>query len=123
MTVSPPLVWAALRARCPRCGEGRLYDGMVRMRPSCPSCHLSFAGFNVGDGPAAFLTLFIGTIIVFLAFIVEMTLAPSLWVHFLLWTPLIVLATIVSLRLAKAAFLVLEYHYRAVEAGSGDPPA
>ena len=41
----------ALALRCPRCGEGRLFDGWVRMRARCPACGLAFereAGYFVG---------------------------------------------------------------------------
>jgi uncharacterized protein (DUF983 family) len=31
-----------LRQRCPRCGQGRVFGGLIRMNRSCPVCHLAF---------------------------------------------------------------------------------
>jgi uncharacterized protein (DUF983 family) len=42
---------AALRLRCPRCAEGRLFEGAFRMHAACPSCGLRFErepGYFVG---------------------------------------------------------------------------
>lgn len=37
------LVWSAiLRQRCPRCRDGRVFAGSVRMNPRCPACELVF---------------------------------------------------------------------------------
>lgn len=42
----------SLRLRCPQCGEGQLFSGWFRMRPSCRCCKLDFArepGFYLGS--------------------------------------------------------------------------
>ena len=42
----------AFRLRCPRCGEGRLFGGLVRMNDSCSTCGASFRreqGFYLGS--------------------------------------------------------------------------
>ena len=76
---------------------------------------MDFAGFNVGDGPAAFLTLIWGTIVVVLAVWLELAANPPWWVHVLLWLPLVTIGTLFSLRVAKAALLALEYRNAARE--------
>ena len=76
---------------------------------------LDYAAFNVGDGPAAFLTLIVGTIIVGLSVWLELSVGPPVWLHLLLWIPLTIILVIVSLRWAKGALLALEYHNRARE--------
>ena len=48
---------------CPRCGARTLFAGLARFAPSCSSCGLDFASYNVGDGPAAFLILIVGAIV------------------------------------------------------------
>lgn len=118
----PDPVRAAARGRCPRCGAGRLYDGLLRFAPKCANCGLDYDSFNVGDGPAAFLTLIIGTIIVGLAMWLELALSPAWWVHVLLWTPIIFASTIGSLRISKAVLLALEYKHKAVEGRRSDRP-
>jgi|SRR5271170_7530055 len=42
---------AAFLQRCPRCLEGAVFEGMVKMREACPVCGLSFqreAGYYLG---------------------------------------------------------------------------
>ena len=83
----------------------------------CRSCGLAFDRFNVGDGPAAFLTLVIGAILVGLAAWLAVSVAPPWWVHVLLWVPLGLALTIAGLRASKAALLWSEYRQKAGEAG------
>src|SRR3546814_7582127 len=66
---------------------------------SCRACGLDLSNFNVGDGPAAFLTLIIGAVITALALLVDAAFRPPLWVHALLWVPLTAAAVVGSLRI------------------------
>lgn len=110
-----PLLLAAARGRCPRCDAPTLFDGPVRFAQSCRGCGLDLSQFNVGDGPAAFLTLIIGAMMVAMALLLELKVHPPLWLHVLLWTPLTALAVVGALRLAKGALLILEYRNKARE--------
>lgn len=115
-------VRAAARGCCPRCGRGRLYAGWLRLNDRCPACGLDIAAFNVGDGPAAFLIMIIGAVVVGLALWVELSFEPPWWVHVLLWTPLIIVATLLALRVAKGILLALEFKHQAAEARHDDRP-
>jgi uncharacterized protein (DUF983 family) len=110
--VSP--VAGALSGLCPRCGARTLFDGTIRFAASCRACGLDFAGYNVGDGPAAFLILIIGAILVAAALITDGILSPPWWVH-LVWIPAGVALTILGLRWAKALLITQEYIHRARE--------
>ena len=111
----PGLAEAALFGLCPRCGGKTLFAGVAKFADRCRLCGLNISSFNVGDGPAAFLTLGVGAIVVGLALWVELAFEPPFWVHILLWLPLIVGLVIASLRVAKGALLVREYQARAEE--------
>lgn len=115
MPEAPSTMQAALLGLCPQCGARSLFAGVVRFAPRCQACGLDYSRFNVGDGPAAFLTFFLGALIVGLAVALELGAHPPFWVHILLWLPLTVIATFLSLRIAKAAMLALEYRNRARE--------
>lgn len=106
---------AAFQGRCPRCGAGSLFDGIVRFAPRCRACALDFGQFNVGDGPAAFLTLIVGAVVTLGAILIELRAGPPVWVHLLIWPPLTLALTLASLRVAKAALLILEYRNQARE--------
>ena len=116
----PGLVPAALFGLCPRCGARCLFDGVAAFAPRCRVCALDFASFNVGDGPAAFLTLIIGALITGLALWLELAWHPPFWLHIVLWVPLTALAVVWGLRVGKAALLAAEYQRRAGEAGAKD---
>lgn len=111
---------AALGGLCPRCGEKTLFSGFATFARNCRVCRLDFSAFNVGDGPAAFLTLIVGTLVVALAIWLELAVGPPVWVHVVLWLPLSAGLTLVGLRLAKAALLASEFRNRAREAGRGE---
>jgi uncharacterized protein (DUF983 family) len=97
-----------------------LYKGLAGFAPCCPACSLDYSGFNVGDGPAAFLIFIVGGLVVLLAIVVELKFSPPFWVHVLLWLPLTVVLVVGLLRLAKGLLLILEYRNRAREGRIGD---
>jgi uncharacterized protein (DUF983 family) len=120
LTTQQDLIRASLTGLCPRCGAPTLFRGMIAFSPRCASCGLDFAAFNVGDGPAAFLTLIVGTIVLILAVTLELTLSPPFWLQALIWVPVTLALVLGTLRLAKAALLFSEYHNQAHE-GRIDP--
>lgn len=111
---------AALFGLCPDCGARTLFAGLAKFAPQCRACGLDYSRFNVGDGPAAFLILLVGAVVVGLAAWLQVSAAPPWWVHVLLWVPLSAGLTIGGLRVAKAALLISEYRNSAREAGSQD---
>ena len=111
----PSPAQAALRGLCPRCGARTLFIGLATFAPKCRACGLDYAGFNVGDGPAAFLIFIVGGLVVALAIALELSMSPPWWVHVLLWVPLTAILTIGLLRIAKGLLLALEYRHRARE--------
>jgi uncharacterized protein (DUF983 family) len=110
-----PLLIASARGLCPQCGQPTLFVTVVRFAGQCRACGLSFAQFNVGDGPAAFLILIVGAIITALAVVTEVRAHPPFWVHVLLWLPMTVVAVMGLLRIAKGVLLILEYRNKARE--------
>lgn len=113
----PPVepIAAGLKARCPRCGEGRLFSGYLTIGDRCSNCGLDYSFADAGDGPAVFVMLIIGFIVVGLALWMEITLNPPLWVHFLLWVPLILVLGLTALRLIKGVLVTLQYANKAAE--------
>jgi uncharacterized protein (DUF983 family) len=111
----PPLPATAtgLRGRCPRCGEGRLFSGLLGIQPRCQACGLDFSFTDAGDGPAVFVIMIVGFIVVGLALFVEFSFAPPFWVHALLWVPLILALSIGLLRPLKGFLIAQQYLHRA----------
>lgn len=108
-------VSAGLKGCCPRCGEGRLFKGFLSLAPRCGTCGLDYSFADAGDGPAVFVILLIGFVVVGLALWMEVTFAPPLWLHFILWIPLTLVLGLTALRLIKGVLITLQYRNKAAE--------
>jgi uncharacterized protein (DUF983 family) len=104
-----------LRGRCPACGEGHLFKGFLNLRPACETCGLDYGFADAGDGPAVFVILIGGAIVVGAALTIEIIYQPPYWLHAALWLPLILLVTLAPLRLLKGLLIALQYHHKAAE--------
>lgn len=111
----PGLISAAFFGACPQCGAHSMFEGPVKFADRCSKCGLDYGRYNVGDGPAAFLTMGIGALIVILALGVEFTFEPPFWVHIILWVPITAALTVLTLRWAKGALLITEHRREAAE--------
>jgi uncharacterized protein (DUF983 family) len=105
----------ALLGRCPRCGSGKLFSDFLTVAKGCARCGLDYAVFDPGDGPAVFVILIEGALVMGGALWVEFTFSPPLWVQAVVWLPLVCILTIGMLRLVKSLLLVLQYKHRAGE--------
>ena len=110
-----------VRGRCPRCGEGRLFDGFLGLAPRCSACGLDFAFADSADGPAVFIILFVGFVVAGAALLVEVAYSPPIWVHIILWGPLVLILCLGLLRPLKGALIAQQYVKRA-EQGRFDRP-
>jgi uncharacterized protein (DUF983 family) len=123
-SATPTLLQSAMRGltcKCPRCGNGRLYGGFLSLRERCESCGLDYAFIDTGDGPAIFIILLAGAIVVGCALIVEIKYRPPFWLHAVLWLPLILATTLLPLRSMKALLIALQFHYKAAPGRLGAP--
>lgn len=104
-----------LRCRCPRCGMGQLFQGFLTLRPRCEVCGLDYNFADSGDGPAIFVILLSGFVVVFAALLTEVMFQPPLWVYAILWLPLVVIVTLLPLRSMKGLLIALQFHHKAAE--------
>ncbi len=104
-----------LRGRCPRCGRGGLFDGFLTVRDRCPVCGLGLAGNDAGDGPAVFGIFLLGFGVVGLAGLVEYVYAPPLWLHVVIWTPVITGLGLLILRPLKGLTVAIQYRFRSTD--------
>jgi len=109
------IIIRGLTCRCPNCGNGKLFSGYIRLAPRCESCGLDYAFSDSGDGPAVFIILIAGFVVVVAALIVEVKYQPPFWVHAVLWIPLVALVTLVPLRSMKSLLIALQFHHKAAE--------
>ena len=106
---------AGLAGRCPACGRGKLFSGYLALAPRCNGCGLDYSFAEAGDGPAVFVILITGFIVVGAALFVEMAYAPPYWLHALIWGPLAILLPLLLLRSFKGVLVALQYKHKAEE--------
>src|ERR1700742_2792364 len=99
--------------KCPRSGRGQLYAGFLELRRRCEACGPDYAFIDAGDGPAIFIIMIAGAIVVACALIVEVKYQPPFWVHAVLWLPLILATTLLPLRSMKSLLIALQFHHKA----------
>ena len=106
---------AGLLCRCPRCGEGKLFRGYLKVAPSCSSCGLDLGFADSGDGPAIFVIFLVAPIIIILALVVGAVFNPSPMVHLMLWIPATIILSLALLPPFKGVLVALQYRHDAHE--------
>ncbi|HEX2449260.1 MAG TPA: DUF983 domain-containing protein [Methyloceanibacter sp.] len=108
-------LWAGIAGRCPSCHRGKLYSGYLTLAPKCDVCGLDYGFADSGDGPAVFVILVTGFVVVGLALAAEILYTPPYWLHAVLWGSLAILLPLVLLRSFKGALIGLQFRHRAEE--------
>lgn len=109
---SPGAFTAGLKGRCPNCGKGPLFRGFLAVRTRCEVCEADLSAQDSGDGPAAFIILIVGAVVVGAAGITEVMVQPPVWVHLLLWLPLTVIGVLALMRPFKGGMIGLQWKHR-----------
>jgi uncharacterized protein (DUF983 family) len=111
----PSPILTGLACRCPRCGRGRLFRGILSLNETCPSCGADLKSADSGDGPAVFIIMILGAVVAPLAIWLEFAVEPPIWVHILLWPIVVVGGAIGLLRPMKGVLIALQFHHQAAE--------
>jgi uncharacterized protein (DUF983 family) len=104
-----------LLGRCPHCGKGKLFAGLLRLPPSCSACGLDYSFADAGDGPAIFVMTLAGFIVVGVGGWLEFTYEPPYWVHVAVLLPFSIFVCIGLLRPTKGLLVTLQYANKAEE--------
>jgi uncharacterized protein (DUF983 family) len=119
----PPLVVALARGltgRCPACGKAHLFDGYLRVVPTCRNCGVPLGLVRADDAPPYFTILVVGHIIIPGMIILEKTAAPPLLVQAIIWLPLTLILTLALLRPIKGATVGLMLKLGLLNSGLDD---
>ena len=110
--------WRGFRGACPNCGKGKLFSSYLAQNAACPVCAEDFSGIHADDGPAWFVMLLTGAII----------MPPALYlaIHEMMpdWAViglLLILTAIVALLLlprAKGLFIAILWRIAKIETAS-----
>ena len=119
----PPIsaVTTGLAGRCPRCGDGRYVQGFLTVAPKCDVCGLDFSFADSGDGPAVFVTLIAGFLVLGVALAVDMAYEPPLWVYVVVFLPLTIGVCLGLLRPSKGLLIASQYKNKAAPGRLEEP--
>jgi Uncharacterized protein conserved in bacteria len=98
--------------RCPNCGQGRLFRAFLKPVDSCAECGEDMHHHRADDLPAYLVIFVVGHVLMagYMASDLLFTLSP--WVHLAIWSPLSVLAALVSIQPIKGAVIGLQWANR-----------
>jgi uncharacterized protein (DUF983 family) len=116
----PNAIVTGLLCRCPRCGEGRIFSGILTVAERCKVCGLDLRKQDAGDGPAVFVIFFLGAIFMPLVFWAEFAFEPPWWLHMLVWSPLVVVVALALLRPMKGVLISQQFRHHASDSGLVD---
>ncbi|WP_449396643.1 DUF983 domain-containing protein [Devosia riboflavina] len=111
----PNPVLSGLLCRCPRCGEGKLFSGYLKLAPRCDRCGLDLKFADSGDGPAVFVIFLVAPIVVILALITGSLVQIAPWMHLVLWIPTTLLLSLALLPPFKGVLVNVQYRHDAHE--------
>ncbi|MGA2638556.1 DUF983 domain-containing protein [Methylocella sp.] len=106
---------AGLTGRCPRCGRGALFKGFAALAPACDVCGLDYGFADSADGPAVFISLIGGFIVLGAALWTELVFEPPMWVHMAVFLPLTAIVCLGLLRPLKGLLVARQYQTQAEE--------
>ncbi len=96
-------LWRGLQCKCPSCGEGKVFNGYLRVVDECDHCGAPLGSARADDAPPYFTIFLVGHIVIPLMFMVERAYQPALWVHAAIWLPLTIGLSLGLLRPIKGA--------------------
>ena len=111
---------AGLLCRCPNCGKGPLFEGFLKVRPVCKACGYDLASVATGDGAASFIMQIAGALVGFSALYVEIAFSPPMWLHLIVWLPLVAALSLSLMRPGKGLMTALHMRNTAREVRNDD---
>ena len=94
--------------RCPACGRGALFEGFLKRRSACEACGFDLDSVETGDGAATFIMQIAGFLVGFSALAVEIAWSPPIWLHLIIWLPLVAVLAVALMRPGKGLMTALQ---------------
>ena len=117
-------LWRGWRARCPNCGEGKLFSAWLRPVDHCAECNEDYRAQRADDLPPYLVIFIVGHVVVAGFMIAEETTALTAWQHLAIWTPITLMMSLLLMRPIKGATIGLQWSRRMFgfgSAGADDP--
>ena len=95
--------------RCPRCKNGNVFSGLIKLKDYCSSCNIKLNSDKIGDGASWITTSFVCFILIPILFYFEINIGISVKIYVLVVFPFLVLLSIILLRISR--YLLLKKYY------------
>lgn len=116
----PPWLKNGINSKCPECGKGDLFQGILKLRANCEVCGISFKDAETADGPAFFVMTIAGFLLVPVLLILIFAFKLTPLVLMAIMTPLTLIVCIGLLRPFKATIYSFQRHKKFKEAKAQD---
>ena len=95
--------------RCPRCKNGNVFSGLIKLRDYCSSCNIKLNSDKIGDGGSWITTSFVCFVLIPILFFFEINIGISVKIYVFVVFPFLVLLSIILLRISR--YLLLKKYY------------
>ena len=95
--------------RCPRCKNGNVFSGLIKLKDYCSSCNIKLNSDKIGDGASWITTSFVCFVLIPILFFFEINIGISLKIYIFVVFPFLVLLSIILLRITR--YLLLKKYY------------
>lgn len=99
--------------KCPRCGQGSIFNGFITLKPHCEVCGLDLSFADSADGPAFFVMLLASVPVLGFVLWMILSVGASYWLTALLTLPMIAVFAILPLRPIKGWLVASQYFHKA----------
>ena len=95
--------------RCPRCKNGNVFSGLIKLKDYCSSCNIKLNSDKIGDGASWITTSFVCFVLIPILFFFEINIGISKKIYVFVVFPFLVLLSIILLRISR--YLLLKKYY------------
>jgi uncharacterized protein (DUF983 family) len=105
-----------MAARCPVCGRGKLFAGVLKFRERCDVCDADFTALEAADdGPAIIVIFLVGIFIVPFPVLLSVLKGWPTWLSLGLFIPIIILVSVGLLRVLRGVMFTQAWNRKAIE--------
>ena len=91
--------------RCPRCKNGNVFNGLIKLKDYCSSCNIKLNSDKIGDGASWITTSFVCFVLIPILFFFEINIGISVKIYVFVVFPFLVLLSIILLRISRYLLL------------------
>jgi uncharacterized protein (DUF983 family) len=115
-------LWRGVRARCPACGAGRLFDGWLRVRDTCDVCAAPLGLIRADDAPPYFTVFIVAHVVIGAQVALERVAQLSVATEMMIFLPGTLALVLLLIRPVKGATvgLMMKLGFMRTEDAHGD---